>query len=558
MDRLDMQRIRFGASSLLAGLRVAHQTPQVIAQQGISLIDHTSLGLEDTEKMIQDLMDAAVASQPRVAAVCIYPRFVPFVRKLQAMHPEKYPRSLRVATVVNFPGGNAREETVVAETKKTVADGADEVDMVIDYNALKRDKNIGRQQALTLVKAVRACCPEGQVLLKVIIESGELASPDLIAAACDAAIEGGCDFVKTSTGKVKVNATIEAAEVMLGRIAAYKSANPWGRTVGFKAAGGVKTVEQVEQYLKLAARLLCDGHLERVDMARFRFGASSLLGGLRPLAHPPQMLARLGISMIDHTSLGNDDTEETIHSILDAAVSTQPQPAALCVFPQFVPFIRRLQAADPEKYPHSLKVATVVNFPHGTDPWDKVTLETRKAIGLGADEIDVVIDYNAIKADKVKGQEKALRLVRAVRRHCPEKTVLLKVIIESGELETPELIAAACDAAIEGGADFLKTSTGKVKVNATLEAAEIMLGRIAAFKSANPWGRPIGLKVAGGVKTLEQAEQYLKLAARMMCDGSLEELDMSIFRFGSSSLLAALRADADGNGSVATVQTAGY
>jgi len=129
---------------------------------------------------------------------------------------------------------------------------------------------------------VRSACPRDKVLLKVIIESGELQAPNLIRAACQAAITGGCDFVKTSTGKVKVNATLEAAEVMLGAIKEYSG----DRTIGFKAAGGVKTVQDSQKYLELTAQhLLGDkGRWKEVTPRLFRFGASSLLAILRPLA----------------------------------------------------------------------------------------------------------------------------------------------------------------------------------------------------------------------------------------------------------------------------------
>jgi len=84
-----------------------------------------------------------------------------------------------------------------------------------------------------------------------------------------------------------------------------------------------------------------------------------------------------------------------------------------------------------------------------------------------------------------------------------------------------------------------------------------MLGRVAAYKAVAR-GRTIGFKAAGGVKTLDQVEQYLRLAARLLCDGNLEKVDMNNFRFGASSLLAGLRADADGNGSAKKVESAGY
>jgi len=258
---------------------------QMLAGHATGLIDHTSLGLDDTGDGIRSLVDAAVAEQPHTAAVCIFPKFVRMVRTMQKVEPGRYPRSLRVCTVVNFPSGQEPIEKVLDDTARAVADGADEVDLVIDYRLLKEDAAKGREAAERLVRSVRANCPDGQVLLKVIIESGELGEAALIKSASEAAIAGGCDFVKTSTGKVKVNATPESAKIMLSAIAASEKADGAGsgRVVGFKAAGGVRDVTQARVYLELAAEALLGDRRRvlEVDSRRLRFGASSLLPSLR-------------------------------------------------------------------------------------------------------------------------------------------------------------------------------------------------------------------------------------------------------------------------------------
>jgi len=258
-------------------------TEEILARQAISLIDHTSLGLDDTEEKILGLVNAAVAEQPQTAAVCIYPKFVKFIRKLQHEHPDRYPRTLRVCTVVNFPSGKGTVDEVVSDTRQAVADGADEIDVVIDYNLLKENQTEGYQAAVRLVTAVRDVCPRGQVALKVIIESGELGVESLIASATEAAIAGGCDFAKTSTGKVKVNATPEAARIMLQTIAQHRQSSPRSHPVGFKAAGGVRDAVQAKQYLELAADVLLGSKslYHEVDDCMMRFGASSLLPALR-------------------------------------------------------------------------------------------------------------------------------------------------------------------------------------------------------------------------------------------------------------------------------------
>lgn len=242
-----------------------------VCKIGISLIDNTSLNLDDTNASIDALVAGSTAEEPHTAAICIYPKFVKYAK-------ETYPH-MRVATVVNFPGGQDSEADVVALTKLAVADGADEVDMVIDYKRIIVNETEGIEAAKAIVSAVRAACPEGRVLLKVIIESGELKTPRLIAAASNAAIECGADFIKTSTGKVPINATIESATVMLNCIKDFHAAHPYSkRVIGFKPAGGVKTVEQTREFLQLAESICGEGWLSQ---RTFRFGASSLLKVLR-------------------------------------------------------------------------------------------------------------------------------------------------------------------------------------------------------------------------------------------------------------------------------------
>ena len=161
----------------------------------------------------------------------------------------------------------------MAETRAAIAYGADEVDVVFPYKALiEGDESVGYD----LVKACKEVC--GDTLLKVIIESGELKTPERIKRASEIAIEAGADFIKTSTGKVPVNATLEAAEVMLNVI---KEKNP---NIGFKAAGGVKDAQTAKAYLDLAREILGE---DWVTPGHFRFGASSLLNNL---------LAELGLA----------------------------------------------------------------------------------------------------------------------------------------------------------------------------------------------------------------------------------------------------------------------
>ncbi len=233
-----------------------------VALKALHLTDLTSLNLDDTHSRIEALVASADTPVGTPAAICIYPRFLLTARA--ALRARGL--SLPIATVTNFPAGTASPEQAAQETAAAVASGADEVDVVFPYRALSAgDPRIG----LELVAQNRDAA--GKACLKVIIESGELVSPKLIRQASEIAIEAGADFIKTSTGKVAVNATLEAAEVILSSIRESK------RPVGFKAAGGVRCVAEAAPYLALAERLFGPGW---ATPDTFRFGGSSLLGDL--------------------------------------------------------------------------------------------------------------------------------------------------------------------------------------------------------------------------------------------------------------------------------------
>ena len=246
---------------------------QQAAQRALQLMDVTTLNDNDTDASVIALCHQAKSPAGHTAAVCVYPRFVPVARKTLK---EIGAVDIKIATVTNFPHGNDDIGIAVAETKAAVAYGADEVDVVFPYRALMAgNAEIGFE----LVKACKAACGD-DVMLKVIIESGELKTPELIRAASEIAISAGADFIKTSTGKVAVNATPEAAKIMLEVI---KEKNP---AIGFKAAGGVKNAQQAADYLALAESVLGENW---VSAKTFRFGASSLLGSLlQTLGHQSQ------------------------------------------------------------------------------------------------------------------------------------------------------------------------------------------------------------------------------------------------------------------------------
>ena len=232
--------------------------------------------------------------------------------------------------------------------------------------------------------------------------------------------------------------------------------------------------------------------------------------------------AQLTVSLMDLTSLNSDDNQATINALINSINPQLGTPAAVCVYSEFVDDAK-IALAD--KLLSHVKVATVTNFPSGDAPLNEVLNETLIAIGRGADEIDLVIPYKAL----INGEANTvLEYVSESKKVCGTRAKL-KVIIESGELKTPALITQATELAIEGGADFVKTSTGKVAVNATLEATEIIL------KTIKKSSKSVGFKAAGGVKTTKHAQSYLECATHIM---GADYLAPATFRFGASGLLS--------------------
>ncbi len=239
--------------------------PRALAARLLSVLDLTSLGENDTAAQIEVLCAAAVAAPYLPAAVCVYPEHVTTARRCLRGS------AVKVATVVNFPDGGSDPVRVERETRRALGAGAEEIDLVLPYRALlDGDAACVR----TVVRACRAVCADG-VALKLILETGVLATRGLIRAACAIGIEEGVDFLKTSTGKAPVSATPEAATLILDAIAAA------GGRCGFKAAGGIRTLDDAAIYLDLAEARLGQGWC---DAAHFRIGASALFGVLSAIA----------------------------------------------------------------------------------------------------------------------------------------------------------------------------------------------------------------------------------------------------------------------------------
>jgi deoxyribose-phosphate aldolase len=232
-----------------------------IARRALALVDLTTLTGEETEADIVALCAKARTPEGPVAAVCLYGPWVATAARELAGSP------VAVASVANFPDGDPDPARARREAEQAIADGGDEVDVVLPYRAWLAGEE---RTALAVVEAARAAVPAPH-RLKVILETSALKDPGTIKAAALAAIDAGADFVKTSTGKTEAGATPEGARAMLEAIAER------GGTVGFKASGGVRTTAQAGEYLALADARLGPGW---ASPRTFRFGASGLLDDL--------------------------------------------------------------------------------------------------------------------------------------------------------------------------------------------------------------------------------------------------------------------------------------
>jgi deoxyribose-phosphate aldolase len=231
------------------------------ARVALACLDLTSLNDDDDARAIDALCAKAASRFGNVAAVCVWPRFVAQARAA-------LPRQIAVAAVANFPHGALDLDGAVADTQTIVDGGGDEVDLVLPWRAMQDGQPA---EAAQLVAQVRKACVGKR--LKLIIESGELPSAHAISQACAIGLDNGVDFLKTSTGKAAHGASLPAARQMMSAIAAHRR----GAAVGFKAAGGIRTVADAASYIMLARQILGPG---AAKPTRLRFGASGLLGDI--------------------------------------------------------------------------------------------------------------------------------------------------------------------------------------------------------------------------------------------------------------------------------------
>ncbi len=237
---------------------------------------------------------------------------------------------------------------------------------------------------------------------------------------------------------------------------------------------------------------------------------------------------RLAIALTDLTTLEGKDSVEKVRALCrkaqrpDPTRADLPTVAAVCVYPRLVPAARAALRGS------AVRVASVATaFPSGQASLETRLAEVEEAVQSGAHEVDMVISRGAFLSGQYALVAEEIREVKAA---CGE--ACLKVILETGELETYDKVRAAAELAIENGADFIKTSTGKLEPAATMGVTLVLLE--AAREHFRATGIAVGVKAAGGIRTAKQALHYLVMVKESMGD---DWLCPARFRFGASSLL---------------------
>ena len=263
-----------------------------------------------------------------------------------------------------------------------------------------------------------------------------------------------------------------------------------------------------------------------VDKVYVEERASAL--GKRSLKKSAKVFSlKLAVSMMDLTTLEGKDSVGKVSQLSRKARSPSSDPsipscAAVCVYPNFVTTAKRALEGS------SVHVASVATaFPSGLSPLEIKLEDVRRAVSFGADEIDMVIDRGAMLSGE---HGKVFDEIVATKEACGPAH--LKVILETGELGTYDTVRKASQIAMLAGADFIKTSTGKIQPAATPPVTLVMLEAIRDFYYAT--GKKIGMKPAGGIRTAKQALHYLVMVKETLGD---EWLTPDLFRFGASTLL---------------------
>jgi deoxyribose-phosphate aldolase len=245
------------------------------------------------------------------------------------------------------------------------------------------------------------------------------------------------------------------------------------------------------------------------------------INALKPITLRADIVHRL-VNLIDLTRLDENDSEANIAAFCQKAMLPIGNVAAICVYPQYLRLVADNFAST------DIKAATVINFPQGDASLEATLIEINQAIDDGADEIDLVFPYKRFLAGD---REYAQQFVATCKAACG-KDITLKVILETGALNDPAVIADAASDALLAGADFIKTSTGKIAEGATPEAVATIL--LVIKQLSKTIARKMGVKVSGGVRTLEQAVRYVELAEAIM---GRNWVTPQTFRIGASKLV---------------------
>lgn len=236
--------------------------------------------------------------------------------------------------------------------------------------------------------------------------------------------------------------------------------------------------------------------------------------------------------MMDLTTLRTDDTPASVAKLVTKVNAFQqgypewPLPASVCVYSNFASVVARERACD-----FNITVVSAC-FPSSQSFLEVKLKECELAVEQGADEVDIVLALNSFLAEDYEAASEEIRQIRACIDAVAARQgrkVHLKVILETGLLRTPEKIANASFLAMEAGADFIKTSTGKVDVNATPAAAYVMCECIAKYHEVT--GKKIGFKPAGGISSAADALCYYSIVSTVL---GKEWLNKELFRFGVS------------------------
>ena len=283
--------------------------------------------------------------------------------------------------------------------------------------------------------------------------------------------------------------------------------------------------------------ILCDKYGYTPDSEAIDGSLSIIAANLENARTPEVLKACFGL--MDVTTLHTEDTESSVRKLVDKvnAVKTMypdyPLPASICVFPNFASVVAAGRASS------DIHVTTVSGcFPSSQSFLEVKVRECELAVEDGSDEVDIVLALNSFLAGNYEAASREIREMKAAivnKAASLGRTVVLKVILETGLLPSPEAIAEASFLAMEAGADFIKTSTGKVSVNATPMSAYIMCECIKAYYAKT--GVKVGFKAAGGISNAMDALCYYTIVSTIL---GKEWLDKKYFRFGVSRLANSL------------------